>query len=373
MSGMTGHGRISWQMLNFKTSLWFVVCVVIFAGWGYVATLTDTGMMLTMFEGHIQTYFSMMYFDLVPNVLTAYVYHQYKFWHPLHRAEHKYIFQSKGIVTQFSVGAAYFVYFNFTTAPIYVLTILPALMTNKVDTHWECAIFFATWVQTVIMFIVRILMWVMEQRPSMYSYAPTCFLNFLRFFKTHFTMAAFEYYDAGRYKGRTMSTGYGNLMPFFDVVIGSCPFDVRYSVPFPFIDFITHGSKTWCEYVDPADIAWSPLQKIWYTFWCLLLIIVTVLSFGTYWAPWGSCFPWAYDGDDFWPDITKPLSGWKFPGHGRSLPAFAPMLILIALVIVFAFLCLLVVYLRRLFMDADAKEGTQNDVDQLADMEHESA
>merc|ERR1711862_718168 len=71
-----------------------------------------------------------------------------------------------------SVGAAYFFYFNCWTAPIYVLTILPALVTDKVDTHWECAIFQATWVQTVILFCVRILMWVMEQRPSMYSMHP---------------------------------------------------------------------------------------------------------------------------------------------------------------------------------------------------------
>merc|ERR1712083_1218545 len=131
------------------------------------------------------------------------------------------------------------------------------------DTHWECAIFQATWIQTVILFCIRILMWVMEQRPSMYSYAPTCWLNFLRFFKTHFTMAVFEYYESGRYKGRTLSTGYGNVMPFFDVVIGSCPFNVRYSVPFLFI------------------------------------IAITVINFGVYWAPWGSCYPWEVSADQW--------------------------------------------------------------------------
>merc|ERR1712083_958937 len=129
------------------------------------------------------------------------------------------------------------------------------------DTHWECAIFQATWIQTVILFCIRILMWIMEQRPSKYSYAPTCWLNFLRFFKTHFTMA------------------------FFDVVIGSCPFNVRYSVPFPFVDFITHSPTTWCEYVDPAEISWTHLQRLWYICWFFFLIFITLLCFGVYWAP----------------------------------------------------------------------------------------
>jgi hypothetical protein len=287
---------------NCETAFWFLVCLTVFAAWGYVSTITMPGKMLTLLEGQIQTYWSMIYLDLFPNVLTAYVYHQYTCCHRLHKAEHRYIFQSKGIVAQFSVGSAYFFYFNCWTAPIYVITVLPALVTDRVDTHWECAIFQATWIQTVILFCIRILMWVMEQRPSMYSYAPTCWLNFLRFFKTHFTMAAFEYYESGRYKGRTLSTGYGNVMPFFDVVIGSCPFNVRYSVPFPFIDYITHGSKTWCEYVDPADITWTPVQRIWYAFWFLFLIAITVLNFAVYWAPWGSCYPWEVSADQ-----------WKFP------------------------------------------------------------
>lgn len=185
----------------------------------------------------------------------------------------------------------------------------------------------------------------------MYSYAPTSWLNFLRFFKTHFTMAAFEYYDSGPYEGRTMSTGYGNLMPFFDVLIGSCPFDVRYSVPFPYIDFITHSSGVWCKYVDPADIKWSPLQKLWYASWCMFLIFVTVLSFGTYWAPWGSCFPWEYDGADLWFDAMQPFSGWKLPGHGHSVPTWAPMLIFATMLLTFVFLAMLALYLRRHFRD----------------------
>jgi len=64
-------------------------------------------------------------------------------------------------------------------------------------------------------------------------------------------------------------------------------------VPFPFVDFITHSPKVWCEYVDPADVYWTPLQKLWYAFWFLFLAAVTASTFGVYWAPWGSCYPWS--------------------------------------------------------------------------------
>jgi len=114
----------------------------------------------------------------------------------------------------------------------------------------------------------------------------------MRFFRTHFTIAAFDYYDEGRYRGWTRSTGYGNFMPFFDVCLGSCPFNVKWSVPIPFIDFITHKAEVWSDFVDPESIFWTPLQKLWYFCWLSLIAALTTYVFSIYWAPWGSCWPW---------------------------------------------------------------------------------
>lgn len=278
---------IALEFLHPETLFWIAVCVIIFCGWGYISWITYPTAM-TMFEHNACMYWSMLYLDFFPNVLTALIYHQCRCCHRLHKAEHQYVFQSP-LKAQFSVGSAYFLYFNCWTGPMYVLTVIPSIVTR---THYQSAIFYATLVQTVILLWIRIIMWIMEQRPSMYMYAPTCWLNFMRFFRTHFTIAAFDYYDEGRYRGWTRSTGYGNFMPFFDVCLGSCPFNVKWSVPIPFIDFITHKAEVWSDFVDPESIFWTPLQKLWYFCWLSLIAALTTYVFSIYWAPWGSSWPW---------------------------------------------------------------------------------
>eukprot|EP00930_Biecheleria_cincta_P041828 TRINITY_DN2873_c0_g1_i1.p1 TRINITY_DN2873_c0_g1~~TRINITY_DN2873_c0_g1_i1.p1 ORF type:complete len:529 (+),score=46.59 TRINITY_DN2873_c0_g1_i1:62-1588(+) len=278
---------IAFEFLHPETLFWIAVCIVIFCGWGYISWITYPTAM-SMMEHNACMYWSMLYLDFFPNVLTALIYHQCRCCHRLHKAEHQYVFQSP-LKAQFSVGSAYFLYFNCWTAPMYVLTVIPSFIAR---THYQSAIFYATLVQTVILLCIRIVMWIMEQRPSMYMYAPTCWLNFMRFFRTHFTIAAFDYYNDGRYKGWTRSTGYGNVMPFFDVCLGSCPFDVKWSVPIPFIDFITHEAKVWSNFVDPENIFWTPLQKLWYFSWLFLIAVLTTYVFSIFWAPWGSCWPW---------------------------------------------------------------------------------
>merc|ERR1712187_46594 len=74
-------------------------------------------------------------------------------------------------------------------------------------------------------------------------------------------------------------------------------------------------------------------------------------SCGTYWAPWGSCFPWEYDGADLWFDAMQPFKEWKFPGHGHSLPVWATILILATLLLTFGSLAWLALYFRRYFRD----------------------
>merc|ERR1719188_2027293 len=105
-----------------------------------------------------------------------------------------------------------------------------------------------------------------------------------------------------------MSTGYGNVMPFYDVLLGTIPFEVKYSVPFPFIDFITHPASVWSTYVDPREVRWTLLQKLWYGAWLLWICFVTVITFGVYWAPWGSCYPDAWPQVPAWRGLTLPES-----------------------------------------------------------------
>ena len=53
--------------------------------------------------------------------------------------------------------------------------------------------------------------------------------------------------------------GYGAGTPFWDVIYGSCPFDIKWGVPIPFVDFYANKDEVFFYYVDPRAIKWLAL------------------------------------------------------------------------------------------------------------------
>merc|ERR1711907_711316 len=122
---------------------------------------------------------------------------------------------------------------------------------------------------------LRLASWTLEQRPTLYRDVPAGWLNFLRFTRTHVVFSSFETYTDGKYRGRTMATVFGSICPFWDVCFGTSPFQIRYSVPIPFVDFTTHSSEVFCTPQNPQEITWSTSQWVWHAGWILAVVSLT--------------------------------------------------------------------------------------------------
>lgn len=205
----------------------------------------------------------------------------------LHKLEHKYAFQNP-VKSTFVIACVYVTYYQICAWALCFLTMVPSLMTG---TTWAgSTIPMATLVFEVFEMCIRILMWIMEQRPSIYKRCPRIVLNFMRFFRTHFTFPEFEFWE-GKWGGWSSAMGYGAGTPFWDVIYGSCPFDIKWSVPIPFVDFYANKDEVFFYYVDPRAIKWSPLQRVWYGSWLALVISTVAYTLCIYWAPFGSAYP----------------------------------------------------------------------------------
>lgn len=67
------------------------------------------------------------------------------------------------------------------------------------------------------------------------------------------------------------------MTPFWDVLFGTCPYDIKFSVPIPFLDFALQDSKVFVTLKKPKDIRWTTLQQMWYAMWVAALIGLLVL------------------------------------------------------------------------------------------------
>jgi len=61
------------------------------------------------------------------------------------------------------------------------------------------------------------------------------------------------------------------------VLFGTCPYDIKFSVPIPFLDFALQDSKVFVTLKKPKDIRWTTLQQMWYAMWVAALIGLLVL------------------------------------------------------------------------------------------------
>lgn len=64
---------------------------------------------------------------------------------------------------------------------------------------------------------------------------------------------------------------FGALTPFWDVLFGTCPFDIKYSTPFPFIDFIL-ARGAFETMIEKGSVKWSVPQLLWYSGWLLFIV-----------------------------------------------------------------------------------------------------
>lgn len=270
------------EIMSCSTLPWVLLLVILHTMWAYAAI--DVSPPFQAADWLIQGHFAARYsIELFAGMLTGVVAHQVPILMWLHQIEHKYAFQHP-LNSTFVIGTIYAVMDMAWCAVWCLLFAAPHWWAGK---PWP-----GSWVPLIMVeeesaaILIRVFNWVLEQRPSMYAYCPDFYLNFLRFFRTHFTMPAFDMYE-GKWEGWSMAMGYGAMVPFWDVLWGSCPFDIKYSVPLPMVDFLVASNDVFCNYIDPRNLKWSATQRVWYSFWLIVNLGAVVITFGTYWAPFG--------------------------------------------------------------------------------------
>lgn len=213
--------------------------------------------------------------------------HTAPFMRRCHIWEHSLVFQSK-LQYHFLIGFFYLTWFVFFWVTVNFIFRIPSICNGRDQKYFQSAVHTAAWRYTAFFLALRIPFWVPEHKPSLYRYFPTCWLNFIRFFRTHFMVDTFEFYNTGRRKGFTKACGFGSVSPFWDISFGTSIYDVKYSCWLPYVDYCTHPVATFTTPVPPSSIKWNWKQKIWYTIWWLGFIFLTVYAAGIYYARWGS-------------------------------------------------------------------------------------
>jgi len=243
---------------------------------------------MTYPEISVQALFTSYCADFLAYVCTALMEHQFKCLHRFHQWEHDTFFEGT-LLGNLKVG------FDLRFRVLAILIILffvmsaPALGAGKLD-EFESIIFVTAVIREFVEFTTRMLGWLAEQRPTVYYYSPTWYLNYLKFFKMHFTQSPFEYYEddgLGR-KGMSKAVVAGGHCPFWDVCMGTCPFEIKYSLPFIWLDYFFNSPETFETPLDPRTIKWNWKQKLWYSFWIIWVLAVAFFSLAIYYAPWGS-------------------------------------------------------------------------------------
>uniref|UniRef100_A0A6V2EXY0 Uncharacterized protein n=2 Tax=Ditylum brightwellii TaxID=49249 RepID=A0A6V2EXY0_9STRA len=243
---------------------------------------------MTYPEISVQALFTSYCADFLAYVCTALMEHQFKCLHRFHQWEHDTFFEGT-LLGNLKVG------FDLRFRVLAILIILffvmsaPALSAGKLD-EFESIIFVTAVIREFVEFATRMLGWLAEQRPTVYYYSPTWYLNYLKFFKMHFTQSPFEYYEddgLGR-KGMSKAVVAGGHCPFWDVCMGTCPFEIKYSLPFIWLDYFFNSPETFETPLDPRTIKWNWKQKLWYSFWIIWVLAVAFFSLAIYYAPWGS-------------------------------------------------------------------------------------
>ena len=132
--------------------------------------------------------------------------------------------------------------------------------------NWQSTMWVASFTYSLIGLLLRFWFWFAQGSADMCTGSPMM-LNLARFYWAHFNPES-EWED---------EVVFGSVTPFWDVLFGTCPYDIKFSVPIPFLDFALQDSKVFVNLKKPKDIRWTTLQQMWYAMWVAALIGLLVL------------------------------------------------------------------------------------------------
>ena len=215
--------------------LWFLLLTIEYAGF---ATLTlrffpqNWGSANHWVE-HILTFvLHVVYMDLILNWLTGLLLHRISWLRTnLHRSEHAMI--KEGKLHHLMQVAFFYGLWTLLHMVAFGLGIACTSPSNHSGCwNWQSTMWVASFAYSLIGLLLRFWFWFAQGSADMCTGSPMM-LNLALFYWAHFNPES-EWED---------EVVFGSVTPFWDVLFGTCPYDIKFSVPIPFLDFALQDSK----------------------------------------------------------------------------------------------------------------------------------
>jgi len=280
---------IFWNFLEWDVVMWTVGNVLVMGSWVVAAYYTRPSSM-PWWERFAQFFLTTYCCDFIAYYAGAIFEHQFYYARVWHKWEHRTFTEGtlEGVMKMGFVLRLKVLLLLLFLGPILAA---PHMYTGRLS-DFKTTIFLAASIRESNEMFSRFLTWFVEQRPSAYYYAPTWYLNYQKFFRLHFEVHPWDFYKEAPRKGFTAAVVGGASCPFWDVCMGTSPFDIKYSLPFYLMDYFTQSTAVFETIQDPREITWTWLQRLWYASWWVWIVGTCFVAVSAYYAPWGSQCPW---------------------------------------------------------------------------------
>ena len=218
------------------------------------ATWRDCVVEVMIFASHL------VFMDFVPNWLTALALHRVRFLEQRqHRWEHR--LTKAGRLSSVLCISTIYAWYTLCWMVAWGLAVGCTSPSGEGCLHWEATMWAASWGYALVGLLLRVTLWSMRHFPVMY--ASPLLRKLKRFYWAHF---CFHEWSGG--------VVFGAVTPFYDVIFGTCPFNIRWSVPIPFVDFLICDEAVFLRMKHPEAIRWSVWQWAWHLAWAALILLL---------------------------------------------------------------------------------------------------
>jgi hypothetical protein len=243
--------------------LWASTTLATFALWGWLAIhwwprerewRRDRVADAMVFASHV------VFMDLVVNWLTAVLLHRVQC---LARWEHRWEHRLTKAARLSSVLLISTMYASYTMVWMLAWGVVIGCTSpsGKGCLHWESTMWAASWGYALVGLFLRLTLWSMRHRPVLYEVP--LLRKMSRFYWAHFS---FQEWTGG--------VVFGAITPFYDVILGTCPFDIRWSVPIPVVDFLVCDEHVFLRMKHPKAIKWTAWQWAWHLTWAAIVVLL---------------------------------------------------------------------------------------------------
>jgi hypothetical protein len=195
------------------------------------------------------------FMDIVPNWLTGYCLHRLSCLRRVHSAEHE-LQKNNNLSTSFMLSSIYGVY---TLGWMFAWGLAIGCANGRDHCwSWHSAMWITSLCYAFNGFLIRLYFW--RYKSSMAG-SSTFSNRMSQFYWAHFYHREFE-----------DMLCFGAQTPFWDVLFGTCPFDIKYSTPFPFVDFML-ARGAFEKLIERGSVKWNILQVFWYSGWTLFIVL----------------------------------------------------------------------------------------------------